>query len=511
VLIVDDHAIVRRGVRALLATEADIEVVGEAEDGREAVAEAESLRPDVILMDLVMPEMDGIEATRRITARQPEARILVLTSFAADDKVFPAIKAGALGYLLKDSSPEELVGAIYRVYLGEPSLHPTIAQKVLQELSRPSEQGLTPEPLTEREMEVLRLVARGRSNRGIADRLAVSEETVRTHVSDILSKLHLASRTQAVLYALREGLASLDDLAPNYVGRLLAMLGKTKDSVSPAVEVGPPGMAQPPVEPSSEHELEALRLIAADHQKVGQELALAGEIQASFLPEVLPDVPGWQLAARLEPARETAGDFYDLIPLPNGRLGILVADVADKGMGAALYMALSRTLIRTFAAEYHTRPDLVLGAVNGRILMDTRANLFVTVFYGILDPISGTLTYCNAGHNPPYLLNAEDRDSVQELGRTGIPLGIFEDVTWQQGAVPLAPGDVLVLYTDGITEAQDRREMFFGQERLLEIAQANLGRSAREIQDVLIAEVHKFVGDVPQFDDITLMVVVRDS
>jgi sigma-B regulation protein RsbU (phosphoserine phosphatase) len=153
----------------------------------------------------------------------------------------------------------------------------------------------------------------------------------------------------------------------------------------------------------------------------------------------------------------------------------------------------------------------VLGAVNGRILMDTRASLFVTVFYGILDPISGTLTYCNAGHNPPYLLNAEDRDSVQELGRTGIPLGIFEDVTWQQGAVPLAPGDVLVLYTDGITEAQDRREMFFGQERLLEIAQANLGRSAREIQDVLIAEVHKFVGDVPQFDDITLMVVVRDS
>ena len=201
VLVADDHAIVCKGIRALLATEPDIEVVGEAE----------KLQPDVILMDLVMPEMDGIEAIRRITARQPEARILVLTSFAADDKVFPAIKAGALGYLLKDSSPEELVQAIHQVYRGESSLHPTIARKVLQELSRPSERPPTPEPLTEREVEVLRLVARGQSNQEIADQLVISEATVRTHVSNILGKLHLASRTQAALYALREGLASLDD------------------------------------------------------------------------------------------------------------------------------------------------------------------------------------------------------------------------------------------------------------------------------------------------------------
>ena len=211
VLVADDHAIVRKGIRALLATELDIEIVGEAENGREAVTEVEKLRPDVILMDLVMPEMDGIEAICRITARQPEARILVLTSFAADDKVFPAIKAGALGYLLKDSSPEELVQAIHQVYRGESSLHPTIARKLLQELSRPSERPPTPEPLTEREVEVLRLVARGQSNQEIADQLVISEATVRTHVSNILSKLQLASRTQAALHALREGLASLDD------------------------------------------------------------------------------------------------------------------------------------------------------------------------------------------------------------------------------------------------------------------------------------------------------------
>jgi NarL family two-component system response regulator LiaR len=211
VLVADDHAIVRKGIRALLATEPDIEVVGEAENGREAVIEVEKLQPDVILMDLVMPEMDGIEAIHRITARQPEARTLVLTSFAADDKVFPAIKAGALGYLLKDSSPEELVQAIHQVYRGESSLHPTIARKLLQELSHPSERPPTPEPLTEREVEVLRLIARGQSNQEIADQLVISEATVRTHVSNILGKLHLASRTQAALYALREGLASLDD------------------------------------------------------------------------------------------------------------------------------------------------------------------------------------------------------------------------------------------------------------------------------------------------------------
>lgn len=211
VLVVDDHVVVRQGIRALLATETDIEVVGEAENGRGAVAEAEGLQPDVILMDLVMPEMDGIEAIDRITARQPEARILVLTSFAADDKVFPAIKAGALGYLLKDSSPEDLVAAIHQVHQGESSLHPTIARKLLQELSQPPDKPPTLEPLTEREVEVLKLVAQGRSNQEIAEALVISEATARTHVSNILHKLHLASRTQAALYALREGLASLDD------------------------------------------------------------------------------------------------------------------------------------------------------------------------------------------------------------------------------------------------------------------------------------------------------------
>ncbi len=212
VLIVDDHAIVRKGIRALLATERDIQVIGEVGDGAEAVAQAQTLCPDVILMDLVMPKLDGIEATRRITARQPGARILVLTSFAADDKVFPAIKAGALGYLLKDSGPEQLVQAIRQVHRGEPSLEPAIARKMLAEVAHQPAQPPTPEPLTERELTVLRLIAQGKNNKEIAEQLVISELTVRTHVSNILNKLHLASRTQAALYALREGLASLDDI-----------------------------------------------------------------------------------------------------------------------------------------------------------------------------------------------------------------------------------------------------------------------------------------------------------
>jgi two-component system, NarL family, response regulator LiaR len=214
VLIVDDHAIVRKGIRALLTESGGFEIVAEVAGGQEAVLCAEATEPDVILMDLLMPGMDGIEAIRQITSRQPGARILVLTSFAADNKLFPAIKAGALGYLLKDSSPDELVRAIRQVHRGEPALHPTIARKLLQEVAHPADLQPAPEVLTARELAVLRLVAQGLSNQEIADDLAVSEPTVRAHVSRILGKLHLSSRTQAALYAVREGLASSSDTSP---------------------------------------------------------------------------------------------------------------------------------------------------------------------------------------------------------------------------------------------------------------------------------------------------------
>jgi NarL family two-component system response regulator LiaR len=219
ILIVDDHEIVRKGIRALLATKHDIQVIAEAGNGIEAVAQAQAHHPDVVLMDLMMPKMDGIQATQAITAELPGTRVLVLTSFAADEQIFPAIKAGALGYLLKDSGPQELVQAIRQVYRGEPSLEPSIARKVLTELSSPNQKKVTNDPLTARELEVLRLIAQGQSNKEIAIKLVVSEETVHAHVSNILSKLHLASRTQAALYALKEGIASIEDIPDNKMDR----------------------------------------------------------------------------------------------------------------------------------------------------------------------------------------------------------------------------------------------------------------------------------------------------
>ncbi|NTW12149.1 MAG: response regulator transcription factor [Anaerolineales bacterium] len=211
VLVVDDHAIIRKGIRAVLDLVPDIDLVGEAENGAQAVRLEQELTPDVVLMDLMMPEMDGIASIREIKKQRPTARILVLTNFAGEEMIFPAIKAGAVGYHLKDSSPEALIEAIRQVSQGVASLHPSIAKKVLDELHNSGKQKLSEEPLTHREMEVLRRIAQGHENKDIAEELVISEATVRTHVSNILGKLHLASRTQAALYALREGLASLDE------------------------------------------------------------------------------------------------------------------------------------------------------------------------------------------------------------------------------------------------------------------------------------------------------------
>lgn len=211
-LVVDDQNIVRKGIRALLEQVDDIDVIGEASNGEEAVAQAKRLHPDVILMDLMMPKMDGITAIHEIQAGQLTARIIALTSFVTEDKVFPAIKAGAMGYLLKDSEPEDLITAIRKVNRGEPSLHPVVAKMVLEELGQPVRRPLTPEPLTQREVDIIRLVAQGLSNRQIAEQLVIGEATVRTHVGNVLNKLHLANRVQATLYALREGLTSLEEM-----------------------------------------------------------------------------------------------------------------------------------------------------------------------------------------------------------------------------------------------------------------------------------------------------------
>jgi sigma-B regulation protein RsbU (phosphoserine phosphatase) len=246
------------------------------------------------------------------------------------------------------------------------------------------------------------------------------------------------------------------------------------------------------------------------NRKFEQELALAGSLQASFFPSEPPHVPGWELSVVLKPARETSGDFYDVYMLPNGRLAILVADVVDKGAAAALYMALSWTLIRTYAREYPDQPERALCSANSRIISDTDASRFVSVFFGILDPLSGSFVYCNAGHNPPILFSKGEEENFTQLSKTGLILGILENETWGQGRVDLKPGDVLVHYTDGVTEAQNMEGDLYGAKRLIQCVQTHLGCSAEDLQKAILADIHGFIGHAPQFDDIALVVLIRE-
>ncbi len=206
ILVVDDESVVREGVVAILSYQKDLEVVAEAENGIQAMEAARKTKPDVILLDMVMPKQDGLATIPKLREIVPDARILVLTSFAESDRVYQTIKAGALGYLLKDATRVQLLQAIRDVAIGQASIHPTVALKVIHEIDHPSELMYTTEPLTPRELDTVRLIARGLSNQEIATTMSVHERTIAKYVSNILDKLHLANRTQAALYAIREGL-----------------------------------------------------------------------------------------------------------------------------------------------------------------------------------------------------------------------------------------------------------------------------------------------------------------
>ncbi|HEX2696824.1 MAG TPA: response regulator transcription factor [Anaerolineales bacterium] len=207
VLVVEDQNVVREGIVAILSFQADLEVVGQAEDGIQAVELARKTKPDIILLDMVMPRQDGLTTIPKLKAATPETRIMVLTSFAESDRVYQAIKAGALGYMLKDTTRVQLLQSIRDVACGQASIHPSIAMKVIHEFDNPAEASHAGEALTRRELEALRLIARGLSNQEIAAALVVHERTIAKYVSSILNKLHVANRTQAALYAIREGLA----------------------------------------------------------------------------------------------------------------------------------------------------------------------------------------------------------------------------------------------------------------------------------------------------------------
>jgi sigma-B regulation protein RsbU (phosphoserine phosphatase) len=247
-------------------------------------------------------------------------------------------------------------------------------------------------------------------------------------------------------------------------------------------------------------------------ERLERELALARGIQTSFLPADVPHVEGWTFVASLEPAHHVSGDFYDFIPLPGDLWGILIADVAGKGMPAALYMALARTLIRAHAPDHADDPSACLRAANNQIRSDTQSDLFVTAFYGILNPVTGEMTFANAGHNPPLLCNHDGRLAAP-LRNTGMALGVLIDLPLENAQVALAPGGYLVLYTDGVTEAHDGDLNAFGYKRLLQAARTPLagGIRAVTVHHQILAAVDAFVAGASQFDDLTLMVVGRKS
>jgi sigma-B regulation protein RsbU (phosphoserine phosphatase) len=400
IIVVDDQAIIRSGLGAFLMAYNELQLVGEASDGEEAIQLCEIVRPHVVLMDLKMPNMDGITATRIIHQRWPDTQVIILTNFRDSNILDTALEAGAAGYLLKDITAQELANAIFQISTGK---HPEEPSQILE--------------------------SNGQS-------------------LELESRVPLVDRSEEIPF-IQDSLAT-------------------------------------------------------------QELLRAGKMQADILPDKPPVITGWNLAARLVPARETSGDFYDFIPLDNGKWGFVIADVSDKGMGAALFMALVSTLIRTYATQYPTLPAFALSAVNRRILTDTRGNMFVTAFYGVLDPDTGRFRYVNAGHNPPFLLSSQRSKHVDHLGKTGMALGVLEEASWQQKVVKIAPGDCLLLYTDGITEAQNIHGSFYGESRLLETTRARMGCNAQELQEILLEDIFHFVEAAPNQDDITLMVLTRN-
>jgi hypothetical protein len=249
----------------------------------------------------------------------------------------------------------------------------------------------------------------------------------------------------------------------------------------------------------------ALRVVVTRRQ----ELALAGRMQASLLPAATPEIPGWNIAASWQPARETSGDFYDFIKLPEDRYGIVIADVVDKGMGAALYMALSRTLIRTFAGDYPSQPEKVLSAANDRLIGETAADHFVTTFYLVLTPTNGQIIYCNAGHNPPYIFDPQSPEEPRPLTRTAMALGISGRTEWRAESTSLNHGAVLALYTDGIVDAINNKGELFGVDRMLSVFKDNVQKSAAEVKNALLEAVAAHCGATHPFDDISLVIIKR--
>ena len=594
IIIADDHSVVRQGLRMFLGLDPELEVVGEAVNGAEAVARAEALRPDVVLMDLIMPVMSGLEATAEIRRRGLPTQVIVVTSVIEEAAVTAVIRAGAIGYLLKDTEADDLRRAIKAAAAGRAQLSPQIAARLLAE-TQSNDAGT----LTDRENEVLRLAAEGLSDQEIALRLLVSEPVVHSHVAGIVERLRLADRSQTLLLDFANRAQSHKDPAA-LLDFLVAEIPRLLDATAAALLLPEPGeghltlraahnwpaqttVAAPhgatvafeshqpwqeellvvtdqlPVTSQlttddhplptifipllmgggaigvlglggrprlSEDELRFARLLAnqaalsveqarlhrveSQGQRMERELQQARRIQMSLLPAAYPVVPGYDFAATYESAREIGGDLYDFIEWPNdpARVGLLIADVSGKGTAAALFMAHSRAMIRG-AAQTQPGPGATLATANVQIARDNHAMLFVSAFYAVLETASGRLTFANAGHNLPLIRRAGGQ--VEEVMSRGMVLGIMDDMTYDEATAVLAPDDILLLYTDGITEAMDADGELFGKARLSDAVARAAPATARDLIDAILAAVRAYIGDTPQADDLTIVTVKRSD
>ncbi len=244
------------------------------------------------------------------------------------------------------------------------------------------------------------------------------------------------------------------------------------------------------------------------NRRMQRELTLAGAVQSSFLPSKMPKVPGWQLVASLRSARETSGDFYDVIQLPNDRVGILIADVVDKGVPAALLMSMSWSLLWSYALQHPDSPGTVFREVNQRLIMHLGGSHFLTCFYGVLHPAKGTLKYSNAGQPPPFHLR-KGKDKLIMLGLTGPPLGVLDEGQWDEKEVVFQPGETLVLYTDGVTDSCDTDGQFYGAKRLTSLVEEQKGKSAQSIHDAIFTDLDSYVNGELQFDDTAVIIAKR--
>jgi serine phosphatase RsbU (regulator of sigma subunit)/CheY-like chemotaxis protein len=456
VVIADDHPVVRVGLRDMLSSQPDFDVVAEAVNGAEAVTLATRLQPHVILMDLRMPEMDGVTAIAHIKAEHQNIQILVLTTYDSDSDILPAVEVGATGYLLKDAPREELFQAIRAAAQGKPVLTSSIAAHLIERMRSP-----TVEALTSREIDVLKLVAKGAHNKEIASQLCITEATVKSHLIRIYGKLG----------------EDLEKRVAERTEQLKTAMAKQQEE-------------------------------AQERERIEHELQVARLIQQTLLPKSAPELKGYQIAAYYQPAREVGGDFYDFFEVGDGRLGLVVGDASGKGIPAALVMANTRSVLRTVAQSGGVAPGQVLEEANEILYPDIPANMFVTCFYAILDPKSGRLLYANAGHDLPYLRRR--RGECEELRARGMPLGLMPGMSYEQKEMVLDAGEGVLFYSDGLVEAHNPEGEMFGFPRLRRLV-AEHGKEG-SLLDFLMDELRSFTEDEwEQEDDITLVTLQRSE